>query len=292
MTHPTDHHSRRTPTPLRALTLGLLALALFGPGGCVDPGVAPRRDLLPEGPPYTYSDADWARVLRHHVRLGLVDYEALSQEPEPLLRYAALLSVTGPTKTPQQFASDAEITAYWVNAFNACVLSAVLSRYPVTTMYDLSLPRLEYDVSFVVDGDRRTLSWIEDRMLEQSHGDGRTLLATSRAAMGTPPLPQEPFHGDTLDSQLDAAAAEALRRLVRVDHVSRAVYVWQEILTRQDAFIEFWKQRRRVPNAHLFTVLAELGPPELRTTLQRAAGYEVRQLPFDRALNRIAPRRP
>jgi len=181
----------------------LLALVVVACGGCAELIVVPNTTLLPGAQPYVYSDEDWASVLRNHVTDGLVDYEALSRDREPLERYYALLSVTGPDSTPEQFTSNAEATAYWINAYNALVLCAVMDRYPVTTMYDLSLPVLEYHYKFVVDGKLRNLAAIEAAMLETSRGDVRALLATSRAAMGTPRLGREPIRAGTLERQLE-----------------------------------------------------------------------------------------
>ena len=231
-------------------------------------------------------------VLRDNVRYGLVDYEALARSREPLERYYALLSVTGPSRTAEQFPSHAHTTAYYLNAYNALVLCAVLERYPVTTMYDLSMPRLEYEYTFTLDGQPCTLAKVEAKLLEQSNGDVRTLLATSRAAMGTPRLANEPFRPQTLDAQLAQAAADALANpdLLRIDHVTRTILVWQLLLHREGEFVEFWKQRRRVRAAYLFNVLADLASPEGRRALQGAVGYNFEPMPFDRTLNRWSPK--
>jgi len=116
------------------------------------PDIRPRLGLLGSRP-LTYSDTDWATVLQNNVREGLVDYAGLLAQREPLERYYALVGETGPTRTPDQFVSRSAKTAYWINVYNALVLRAVLERYPISTMYDLTLPRLEYDYTFKVDAE-------------------------------------------------------------------------------------------------------------------------------------------
>ena len=73
--------------------------------------------------------------------------------------------------------------------------------------------------------------------------------------------------------------------LLRIDPDSQAIEVWQVIFERKDAFIEYWQTQRRVNTAHLYDVLLELASPTLRRALQGAAGYMIRQIPFDRELN-------
>jgi len=182
----------------RACKLGtvnslLLMTLVGGVAGCPDQTIGPDPSLVHQMRGQSYTDRDWAVVLRDHVRYGLVDYDTLRAKPEALYRYAALISVTGPESTPEQFPGRAQATAYYVNAYNALVLLAVLSQPPnIPTMEDISLPHLEEDYRFVLDGSTVTLNQVERKMLAASGGDVRTLLATSRAAMGTPRLPGEP----------------------------------------------------------------------------------------------------
>ncbi len=256
--------------------------------GCAGPSLGPNLALLDDPDQPVYRDADWAAVLSRFVKDGLVDYDHLSREPEPLDRYYALLSVTGPTKTPEQFRSSAAATAYWINAYNALALCAVMSRYPVTTMYDMTLPRLEQGYRFRVDGRSLTLAQIEEEMLTRSLGDVRTLLATSRAALGTPRLTPEPIRTTSLNRQLAEAAAQALDNpdLLRIDHTNETIFLWQLIFRREGDFLKYWRRTRRTRTGYLFNVLLELASPERRRALQSAVGYTIRQIPFDRRLNR------
>ncbi len=256
--------------------------------GCASNTIQPEGALLREVQGQPYSDQDWATVLRDHVRYGLVDYDTLRATPHSLMRYCALISVTGPNRTPQQFTGKSDTTAYYINAYNALVLRAVLSRSSdVPTMYDYSMPQLEFDYRFPLDGVVVTLSAVEDQLMAASQGDVRTLLATSRAAMGTPRLSSEPIRGETLERQLGQAAAEALDlpEVLYVDHGTRSIQVWQLILRRQNDFIEYWKAQRRVRMAYLFNVLLEMSSPQKRRALQSAVGYSFREMAFDRSLN-------
>jgi hypothetical protein len=274
--------------PCKPLVLVSVAATVLV-AGCGMSSLAPDVRTVREVQGQPYSDQDWAAVLRDHVRYGLVDYDTLRAHPESLLRYCAIISVIGPTRTPDQFPSKSHATAYYINAYNALVLRAVLSRpADVPTMYDYALPQLEFDYHFTLDGLSVTLAEIEASMLRSSNGDVRTLLATSRASMGTPRLPSEPIRAETLERQLAQAASEALDlpEVLSVDHSTRTIQVWQLILRRRNDFIEYWKTQRRVRTAYLFNVLLEMASPQKRRALQSAVGYEFREIAFDRTLNR------
>lgn len=265
----------------------LLAGAAACSAGCGEPTVRPSLSLLPPNRPLAYSDADWSAVLLNHVREGLVDYDGLLMNREPLERYYALVSQTGPTRTPDAFASPPAATAYWINVYNALVLRAVLEHYPVSTMYDLALPRLEHDYTFRVDGQIVNLAQIEARMLKDSMQDARTLLATSRAALGAPRLMSEPMRADTLENQLARAAADALDNpyLVQIDHAGKSILVWQVILNHEQEFLDYWRLRRRVRSLCLYNVLLDMASTARRRALQSAVGYRFREIPFERRLN-------
>ena len=282
-----SHDNTGRFTGRQAIMLLLAAAIVPGATGCAEPNVRPSLALLPPTRPLIYSDADWATVLQNHVREGLIDYAGLLADREPLERYYALIGETGPTLTPDQFVSRSLKTAYWINVYNALVLRAVLEQYPVSTMYDLALPRLEYDYTFKVDGTILNLSSIEGRMLDGSSRDVRTLLATSRAAVGTPLLMSEPFRADSLENQLTRKAADALDNpsLLRIDHAEKAILVWQVILNHEEDFLAYWKLRRRVSNIYLYNVILDLAPTRKRRELQSAVGYQFREIAFERRLN-------
>lgn len=194
--------------------------------------------------------------------------------------------MTGPSRTPDQFPSGAHATAYWINAYNVAVILFVLQYYPVETIYDISIPKIEL-ASFRVDGGAYTLPQMESKMLEASGGDVRALFATSRGALGTPRLSSEPIRAMLLERQLTDAAADALNnpRLLRIDHTARQILVWQVVLARKADFLEYWRTRRRTQTAHLLSVLMDLASAGRRRSLQGAVGYTFQTVPFDRALN-------
>lgn len=285
------YHSLSSPrkgTGLSGLLVAAAVSALLS-AGCQDRlTVSPNQRLLNHSSPYTYSDADWALVTRDYVRDGLVDYAGLAANREPLDRYYALLGVTGPSRTPGQFPTSADATAYWINAYNALTMLFVLRLYPVETIYDAdpSMPKIEL-ATFRVDGRTYTLPQIEAKILQASNGDVRALFAISQASLGTPRLSPEPFRPSTLERQLTQAAADALNnpRILRIDYTGRQILVWHLVLTRKKDFLNYWCTRRRTQNANLLSALMDMASVERRRALQGAVGYVFQAVPFDRRLN-------
>jgi hypothetical protein len=271
-----------------------MASGLVGAGfliaGCRSDAIRPETGLIEQSPPYLYSDIDWADVLERHVRDGLVNYGELQRNPEPLKRYYALLSRTGPSLSPDQFTSRQQVTAYWINAYNALVLMAVLRNYPISTIHDLSLPSLDHGYKFDVDGQVRDLKAIENQALAESGNDVRVLFVLCGAAVGTPKLLSQPLRAGTLDRQLSDAAAAALDdpAILQIDRSSHSILVWQGIFNRQELFLEYWRSRRRVSAGFFYNVLLDLASMSQRQALQSAVGYPLRQMPFDRTLNDLA----
>jgi len=247
----------------------------------------PDVSLIEQTPPYLYSDADWSDVLQRYVHEGRVNYTGLTDRPGVLRRYYALLSKTGPSLTPDQFSTRSQSVSYWINAYNAAVLLAVIKNYPVESVYDLALPSLDYGYTFMVDGKSYTLAAIESKILAESSGDVRTFFVISRAAVGAPRLPDVPIRPATLERQLSEATWSGLNdaNLLRIIPDEQVIEVWQVIFERRDAFIEYWRAQRRVNVTQLYDVLLQLASPSLRRALQGATGYTIRQLPFNRELN-------
>ena len=263
-----------------------------GLAGCATVTIPPDRNLVPRPLPTTFRDTDWIAVLRDHVRDGLVDYDGLARNREPLDRYYALISAMGPTATPDQFPTRNHRLAYGINAYNALVLAAVIEDPSRPTMYDLSMPPLESAVTFLLDRKPTTLLAIEEDLLRESGGDVRVIFALSRAQLGAPALRPEPYTADAIDRQLGEAAAAALDNpyVLQINHDQHCIRVWLDILERREEFLAYWQARRRTQATTLHGVLQDLASPQRRQALNAAVGYAIRPMAPDRRLNRWTPR--
>jgi len=81
----------------------------------------------------------WSKILGRYVspKSGRVNYSALRKRRELLEEFVGMLAVFGPESTPSLFSTKMERMAYWINAYNALVLFAVLEYFPVGTILDI-----------------------------------------------------------------------------------------------------------------------------------------------------------
>ena len=158
-----------------------------------------------------YASEPLAAALRKHVKAdGMVDYSGLKSDRADLDRYVravAFLDRATFGKWPEK-----EQIAFLLNAYNALTLKAIVDRYPIESgvLRGVAFPRNSIrqipgvwdKLQFLVLGDKGTLDDIEHKMLRAKHNEPRVHMALVCAAMGCPPLRNEPYTGQRLDEQL------------------------------------------------------------------------------------------
>ncbi len=286
----------------RAAGAALVALVALAPaGGCT---IKPAN--LSGGPVVAYvpfSHAELDLVLKQFVDAeGLVDYAALKAEPLHLERYYYLLSRYSPRSHPEYFPTEADQLAYWVNAYNAGVLTAVIRRYPIASVRDIAppvpfrffLPRLAGFFIFQrmeLGGCGRSLYGLENRVIRRRFDDPRVHFVLTCASMGCPRLHRHALTAARLDEDLARASREFLgaERNVRVDAGARVVYLSEIFDWYEKDFVRRAQRegatRKETDEATLLGYLARHAPADTAAALEQAAGYEIRFTPYDWRLN-------
>ena len=274
--------------PVRAVVSVLPLLSFLA--GC-GPAVVDLYSPALSPVPSAYDDREWATVLRENVKDDLVDYEHLKTHQEPLSRYLGMLAVVGPTKTPSAFGSRTSRLAYYLNTYNAAVLKAVIHRGVPQTVHDARLVPFEHSHRIPVDGVLRSLAELREMARAESNGDARIEFALCDAAMGSPPLADQPFRIDTLTRQLRDLARGAMEnhRQVRIDHERQRLLISVAIYRSRDAFTAYYTSQTGSRSASILNVLLQLADGTRRAWLNTAVGYKTGVIPFDRALNRWLP---
>lgn len=147
----------------------------------------------------------WTRLLERYVDgEGAVAYRDLAaRDGAALDGYLASLAAARPDDWPR-----AERLAFWINAYNAVIIQAVLDGYSAESL--LGRYRLFLRSEWTVAGAARTPDDIENRILRPS-GEARIHFALVCASSSCPRLRRVAWTGATLDQDLDAEA----RRFVR-----------------------------------------------------------------------------
>ncbi len=155
-------------------------------------------------------------VLAAVVEGPLVNYARLAADPAGLNRYIAALASTDPSALAA--ASRNERLAFWINAYNACMLKRVIEHYPIRKaggllrLKNAAAGRPENSVWQIGDvftaahcpvaGAERSQDEIEHEIIRPM-GDPRIHFAINCAALSCPPLISRAYLAGTLDGQLD-----------------------------------------------------------------------------------------
>ncbi|MEM1107954.1 MAG: DUF547 domain-containing protein [Planctomycetota bacterium] len=188
------------------LLVGVLA------GGCASGPSVPREVALDR-----YDDAPYAAVLAATVRDGLVDYRAFDTLPDELTaddyagldgqldRYLDAIARFGPKSTPEQFPTEADQLAYYLNAYNAVMLRLWLDNGARTASPNDKVQWLTWFTVNQWQIDRRPMSldFLEQRLIRPTFEEARIHGALVCGAIDCAPLLDEPYRGETLEAQLD-----------------------------------------------------------------------------------------
>lgn len=246
-------------------------------------------DLPPEGFDYRW----WNAALGRWVHSVGVDYEAVLADQEGLRRFIATLQSTGPKTTPERFTTEPERLAYYLNAYNALVLFAVVENWPIDSVHDVRGwldPRAGfgffYGLQLPLDGDATNLYELENEVI-RGFVDARIHAAINCASKSCPALQPYAFEPSGLDAQLDAVTAAFCSSAphVGVDDEAEeiqlsAIFDWYRA--------DFEEHARRLGRpATIVDFILLFAAPEVGVELERArsAGYEVAFQPYDWALN-------
>ena len=184
----------------------------------------------------TFSSADYAAVLQEFVNQeSMVNYRGLKAKPQKLQGYLQALAQL-PAEDYQKWPPPQQI-ALWIDAYNALTLKAIIDHYPIKATWVASLrfpknsirqiPGVWTKLRFPVMGRPMTLDEIEHAVLRKKFYEPRIHMALVCAALGCPPLRNEPYQGEKLDRQLDDQARKFLAnpQKFRIDRQQKRVYL-------------------------------------------------------------------
>ena len=186
------------------------------------------------GDPFSYED--YASVLNAYVDTnGMVNYKALKTNRKQLDAFASSLAKLDLGSFEKW--SDKRKIAFWINAYNALTLMAIVDHYPIkaslfkSVLYPKNSIRqisgVWTDLQFPVMSRKMTLDEIEHQVLRAKFNEPRIHVALVCAAMGCPILRNEPYTGDKLDAQLKDQSAGFVKdsQKFRIDRNTSTVYL-------------------------------------------------------------------
>ena len=184
---------------------GVLMFILVA-GGC-QPENMETTPTPPAEIPRTFSNSDWATVLSAVVTPdGYVKWDLIQSNADgvraPLMAYIGLINAVSPANHPELFATAKDRMAYWINAYNAmCVYAVIEHHYPATMLVGQTRGEIFSVEEFTFGGETMTLNELIRRELEPA-GDARIHFALSFCTRSGPPLRLSPYDGAVLDAEL------------------------------------------------------------------------------------------
>jgi hypothetical protein len=293
--------TRRPPRParlsfdaLRRCGFSLFACALLAlTSACTT--IQPRETSGIAEVPKTFSHAAFDGVLQRHVdATGRVDYPALLADWDPLDRYYASLGAASPDSHPELFPDEASRLAYWINAYNASVLVAVLNHYPIDSVRDVRAPFpfffLPKTAGFflfqriTLGGDRTSFYALENSVVRKRFAEPRIHFALNCASVSCPRLPRTAFTGPGLEAELQREARRfvAEPRNVGIDLDHRRISL--------SSIFDWYAEDFRVvaspgEKPTLLTYIEPLLAPEKAAALRACADCEVVFVQYEWGLN-------
>lgn len=218
----------------------------------------------------------YRRLLKDHVRAGLVDYRGLAEDEESLKDYLRETSQVAKEEFEQW--GKKERLAFLINSYNAHTLALILEHYPITSIKSIQKP---WKTPFVnLFGREMTLDTIEHELIRKQFEDPRVHFALVCAARGCPPLRSDPYTAQQLDSQLSEQVSAFLADTQKnfIDDKSKTIHL--------SLIFKWYKKDFGGTSEALLGFCAAYWPGSLESSAARSQ-FKIRFTHYDWALNDI-----
>jgi len=244
-------------------------------------------------------------LLKEHVQDAKVNYKGIINSSEKFNEY--LMQLGSVSEEVYQNWTDEEKLAFWINAYNAFTIKAIIDNYPIKRNYSLvglflpsnsirQISGVWTDLQFRAVGRNVTLGEIEHEILRKEFNEPRIHFVINCASMGCPDLRIEAFRPDIIYDQLESQSIDYVNNQekgVRIDTENRKVELSKIFDWFGDDFIEsygnteLFDERSVKDKAILNFVLKYLKSEDEKDFLKRN-NFEISYLDYDWNLNEIS----
>ncbi len=284
-----------------AITAAVTALVIvvIGASLLIRPEPLKVDAILPAGfPAEGFSHQVFEGLLRRYVDgTGHVDYDAWHRNSEArrqLDEYLAAIDAYSPESDPARFASEQDGLAYWMYAYNAFVIKAVLQRWPLDSVTDIKAPvefvkglGFFYRQRFIAGGSAYSLYEIENEKIRRSYRDPRVHFILNCGSDSCPILRPDLPTGRALEPFLQQAAVDFVSepRNVRIDHESRQIILSEIFKWYRRDFVSHLASRGIPSDRGVIDYVASVAPEALRAEIKKAIDYEIVFDDYDWSIN-------
>jgi hypothetical protein len=264
------------------------------------PGLLSSNSQAEQADKQGFDFSDYDSVLKTFVDgSAMVNYRKLKARPQRLNTFITDMGNLSPGGYDKW--SDKDKIAFWLNAYNALTLKAIIDNYPIKSSFFRSRVWPKNSIrqiagvwdkkTFRVMGRNLTLEHIEHKILRVKFNEPRIHMAMVCAAMGCPPLRNEPYVGEKLDEQLDDQTRRFLANSdkFKIDRGGNTLYLSPIFEWFADDFIKKYGPTRDIGehNRKVSSVLNFVSP-YLRETDKKymlAGRFKIKYLKYDWSLN-------
>ncbi len=169
----------------------------------------------------TFDHSSFDGLLKKYVtEAGGVKYKAWKADADAMKALADYRKSVASAKV--ETLTKKEQLAFYLNAYNATVLGAILERYPIESVMKVDgfFKKLEYDVA----GKKMSLDTLENTHI-RGFGDARIHFGANCAAKSCPRLTPVAFTGANLDARLDTLTKDYIAKSSTFDEGAKSVKV-------------------------------------------------------------------
>ena len=263
----------------------------------------PLRIVIDADVPTRFPSAGFAHdsfeeLLKQYVdpdgRVRYDDWHSDAASMERLDAYLAAVARFGPDSTPERFDGEADELAYWLYAYNAYVIKAVLMQWPLRSVKDVHAPfefvsglGFFHRLRFEFGGRYLSLLAVEHRIIRRRYRDARIHFVLVCGGDSCPAVRPDLPDGAQLEESLATSAAQFVSDPlnVSIDHDSKRVMLSRIFKWYRRDFINDLRRRGRPVGAGLIGYIRMVADESLRESLHGADDYEIVFRQYDWSLN-------
>ena len=234
---------------------------------------------LAQAAEFDHAHARFAAVLSEFVKDGRVDYSTLKARPGDLNAYLEAVAAV----SASEFAAwdENRRLALLLNLYNAQTLKLIIDHYPLESIRSIGLlPGAAWRQAIVrFSGQTISLDHLEHQMIRAKYSEPRIHFALVCAAMGCPPLRDEPYLAQRLNDQLD----DQTRRFLADSEKNR--YDPEENTLNLSPIFDWYREDFTKPAGSLAAYVKPFLPAKERAALIDPASVKIRFTQYDWSLN-------
>jgi len=257
---------------------------------------------MKENTRFDHKHSTYDELLKSNVDNGKINYKGFVDSRDDFDNY--LQSLGNITEQGYENWSEKQKLAFWINAYNAFTIKAIIDNYPIKRSFTfigifyaprnsiLQIPGVWKRLKFKAVGKDVTLDQIEHEILRVQFEEPRIHAAINCASIGCPDLMEGAYTADRLDTQLDDASVSFVNnpdKGVRISPDGKTVWVskifkWFGEDFYQSYNSENFSKRKRRDNGSLGFIVTYMQDEEAKTIIQ-GNDFKLKHLYYDWSLN-------